>query len=49
MSGVRGQWEGQVTKIKLQKGKYAFMCFIPDRKGGPLHAAKGMVVETEIR
>ncbi len=33
----------QVINLNLKKGKYALACFIPDRKGGPPHAVKGMV------
>jgi hypothetical protein len=25
----------QVTDLRLNKGKYALVCFIQDRKGGP--------------
>ncbi len=39
----------QVTELELQKGKYAFLCFIQDRTGGPPHVAKGMVQEVEIK
>ena len=35
----------QTVELDLKKGKYAFLCFIPDRKGGPPHVAKGMVSE----
>jgi len=38
----------QTTQVELQKGKYAFLCFISDRKGGPPHVAKGMVQEVTI-
>ncbi len=38
----------QVTELELQKGRYAFLCFISDRAGGPPHTAKGMVTEVEI-
>jgi hypothetical protein len=32
----------QVTDVELRKpGKYALLCFIQDRKGGPPHVAKG--------
>ena len=31
-----------------KKGKYAFICFIPDRQGGPPHVAKGMVSEATV-
>jgi hypothetical protein len=39
----------QVVDLNLQKGKYAAVCFITDRKGGPPHAAKGMVMEVDIQ
>jgi hypothetical protein len=38
----------QTTQVELKKGKYAFLCFIPDRKGGPPHVAKGMVSEATV-
>jgi uncharacterized cupredoxin-like copper-binding protein len=38
----------EVTEIDLKKGKYAFVCFIQDRAGGPPHAAKGMLQEQTI-
>jgi hypothetical protein len=40
--------EKQVLTLKLKKGSYALMCFIPDRKGGPPHVAKGMVSEAVV-
>lgn len=39
----------QVVDFKLQKGKYAALCFITDRKGGPPHVAKGMVMEVDVQ
>jgi len=38
----------QVTEIELQKGKYALVCFISDRAGGPPHVAKGMLAEVDV-
>ena len=38
----------QVLEAKLKKGNYAVLCFIPDRKGGPPHVAKGMVSEATV-
>ena len=32
-----------------KKGKWALLCFVPDRKGGPPHALKGMVAVAEVR
>jgi hypothetical protein len=39
----------QVVDADLRKGRYAMICFIPDRKGGPPHSAKGMVSEAVVR
>ncbi len=38
----------QVVDLDLKPGKYAVVCFIQDRKGGPPHVAKGMVSEVTI-
>lgn len=38
----------QTIEVELKKGKYALLCFIPDRKGGPPHVAKGMVSEAVV-
>jgi len=38
----------QVVNLNLKKGKYALACFIPDRKGGPPHAVKGMIAEATV-
>lgn len=38
----------QTIEVELKKGKYALLCFIPDRKGGPPHVAKGMVAEATV-
>jgi hypothetical protein len=39
----------QVVELNLKKGKYALLCFVPDRKGGPPHAFKGMVAQAVVR
>jgi hypothetical protein len=44
-TGVLDGGESQVVDLELVKGKYAFVCFVADRKGGPPHAFKGMVSE----
>jgi hypothetical protein len=33
----------QVLEVEARQGNYALLCFVPDRKGGPPHAQKGMV------
>jgi plastocyanin len=38
----------QNVTLELESGRYAFVCFIPDREGGPPHVAKGMIAEVEI-
>jgi hypothetical protein len=38
----------QVVQWRLRPGKYALVCFITDRAGGPPHAAKGMVTEVNV-
>ncbi len=40
----------QVTEIEAKKpGKYALLCFITDRNGGPPHVMKGMIKEVEVQ
>jgi len=39
----------QVTDLELKKGKYALVCFIQDRKGGPPHVMKGMLAEANVQ
>jgi len=41
--------KSQVTELELRKGRYALLCFIQDRKGGPPHVAKGMVAEVAVK
>ena len=38
----------QVVNLDLKKGRYALVCFIPDRQGGTPHVAKGMVSEATV-
>src|SRR5215212_354861 len=38
----------QIT-LDLKPGRYALLCFVPDRKGGPPHAFKGMVGLAQVR
>jgi len=40
----------QITELDLDKpGKYALLCFVSDRKGGPPHVAQGMIAEVTVR
>lgn len=39
----------QSLEVDLKSGKVALLCFVPDRKGGPPHVAKGMVSEATVR
>ena len=47
-TGVLDAGKSLVTTLNLKSGKYAFICFIQDRAGGPPHAAKGMLQEVTI-
>ena len=38
----------QNVELDLQAGRYAAVCFIPDRAGGPPHVAKGMISELTV-
>lgn len=38
----------QIVELDLKRGKYALVCFISDRKGGPPHAVKSMIVEAAV-
>lgn len=38
----------QNVDLELKAGRYALVCFIPDRAGGPPHAAKGMITELTV-
>ncbi len=39
----------QVVTLALRRGKYALVCFLTDRAGGPPHALKGMISEAAVR
>ena len=38
----------QSVDVELEPGKYALLCFVPDRAGGPPHVVKGMISEAEV-
>jgi hypothetical protein len=38
----------QVTRLDLQSGRYAVLCFVSDREGGPPHIRKGMALEVKV-
>jgi hypothetical protein len=38
----------QIAELELAAGRYAFLCFITDRAGGPPHVVKGMLREVTI-
>jgi len=38
----------QIDELELAAGRYAFVCFITDRAGGPPHVAKGMLREVTV-
>ena len=40
----------QITELALDKpGKYALLCFVSNRMGGPPHVAQGMIAEITVR
>ena len=39
----------QVVNLEMKAGSYAFLCFIPDRAGGPPHALKGMITIEKVQ
>ena len=39
----------QVTELELAAGRYALLCFVSDRDGGPSHIDKGMVSEVRVK
>jgi hypothetical protein len=44
-TGVLDGGESQVVDVTLTRGKYALVCFVPNREGGQPHAFLGMVSE----
>ena len=38
----------QNVQLELKEGRYAALCFIQDREGGPPHVAKGMISELTV-
>lgn len=41
--------ESQLVSFDLDPGRYALLCFISDRQGGPPHVLKGMIEELEVQ
>ncbi|MDP9133789.1 MAG: hypothetical protein M3N56_03060 [Actinomycetota bacterium] len=41
--------QAQVAELEFKKGKYALLCFITNRDGGPPHVAMGMVDELDVK
>ena len=39
----------QVAEITLKSGRYASVCFITDRGGGPPHFTKGQIAELTVK
>lgn len=40
--------KSQIAELELEQGRYALVCFIQNRAGGPPHVALGMVDELEV-
>lgn len=41
--------ERQVTQLNLAAGRYALICFVRNRRGGPRHLELGMINEVTVR
>jgi hypothetical protein len=41
--------EAQVAELDFKQGKYALVCFITNRDGGPPHVAMGMIDELDVK
>jgi hypothetical protein len=39
----------QVTQLHLAVGRYALICFVRNRHGGPRHLELGMINEVRVR
>jgi hypothetical protein len=37
------------AELQLKRGKYALLCSVADRDGGPPHIAQGTLGEAEVR
>lgn len=49
ISGVLEGGGRQTMQLDLEPGRYALLCFISDRAGGPPHVAMGMLDEVTVR
>jgi hypothetical protein len=41
--------EEQIAELDLRRGRYALICFVTERAGGPPHVAMGMIAEAVVR
>ncbi|HEX2161623.1 MAG TPA: hypothetical protein VHF88_07365 [Thermoleophilaceae bacterium] len=41
--------QAQIAELEFKKGKYALVCFITNRAGGPPHVAMGMIDELDVK
>ncbi|HEU0019687.1 MAG TPA: hypothetical protein VFQ14_05285 [Thermoleophilaceae bacterium] len=48
-SAVIDGGQAQVIEMPFKKGKYALVCFITNRDGGPPHVAMGMIDELDVK
>ena len=48
-TAVLEEGQKQVLTLRLPRGEYALLCFVPDRGGGPAHVVKGMVDQVTVR
>ena len=48
-TAILGAGQRQLAKLRLAVGRYALLCYVRNRSGGPRHAERGMVGEVEVR
>ncbi len=48
-TAVLDQKTDEVTHLTLQKGKYVFLCFLPDRDGGKPHFLEGLAKFADVK
>ncbi|MDQ3870083.1 MAG: hypothetical protein M3301_00515 [Chloroflexota bacterium] len=48
-TAILGGGQRQVAQLDLAPGRYALLCFVRNRKGGPRHLDRGMVGELAVR
>lgn len=48
-TAILGGGQTQLTQLELAPGRYALLCYVRNRAGGPRHTDRGMVAEVTVR